>query len=252
MSTHRILEGRIAWITGAGQGIGEAIAIVLAERGATCVVTDVDDANAKRTSRTILDAGNHATSLALDVSDRRQVDAVFDTILGRYDRVDILVNNAGILAPTCFENIPCDEWARIMDVNVTGTFHCCQAVFNQMKRQGQGRIVNIASIAGRSTSDLGGAHYTTSKAAVLGLTRHVAKEGGPAITANAVCPGMIDTPLNTKFGTPEKVAEVLGQLALERIGAAREIATVVAFLASDDASYITGETIEVDGGALMI
>ena len=252
MSSKGSLGGRIAWITGAGQGIGKAIATVLAERGASCAVTDVDEKNAAKTASAIVDAGGQACSLQLDVSDRNQVRHVYDAIIERQGRVDILVNNAGILAPTAFEDIPLDEWNRIMDVNINGVFHCCQAAYPAMKAQGYGRIVNIASIAGRSTSDLGGAHYTTSKAAVLGLTRHIAKEGGPEITANAVCPGMIDTPLNTKYGTPEKISEVLGQLALKRIGAAREVATVVAFLVSDDALYITGESIEVDGGALMI
>jgi len=252
MSVTGSLDGRIAWITGAGQGIGEAVAIVLAERGALCVVTDLNEMNAARTAETITNAGGQAFSLQLDVSNRDQVHDVFKTIVRRHDHVDVLVNNAGILAPTSFEDIPFNEWSRIMDVNVNGVFHCCQAVFLPMKAQGHGRIVNIASIAGRSTSDLGGAHYTTSKAAVLGLTRHVAKEGGPEITANAVCPGMIDTPLNTKYGTLEKIKEVVGQLALKRIGTAREVATVVVFLASDDACYITGESVEVDGGALMI
>jgi len=170
----------------------------------------------------------------------------------RYGKIDFLVNNAGILYPTCIEELTPAEWQEVIDVNLTGVFHCSLAVFPIMKRQGDGRIVNISSSAGRSTSDLGGVHYTASKAGVLGLTRHFAKEGGPEIRVNAVCPGLIETPMSARFGTPERLEEVRRRLPLKRLGKPEEVAALVAFLLSDNASYITGESVEIDGGELMI
>jgi NAD(P)-dependent dehydrogenase (short-subunit alcohol dehydrogenase family) len=248
----RPFEEQVAFVTGAGRGIGRAIVELLAERGATVVVSDVDGENAQEVVRGIAERGGTALPLTLDVTDAEAVRSSMERVYKAHGRLDIVVNNAGILASTPIVDITVDEWQQILDVNVNGVFYCCQAALRIMSKQGNGRIINIASIAGRSVSDIGGAHYTTSKAAVLGLTRHMAKEAGPRIRVNSVCPGMIDTPMNETFGSPEKTEEVCSQLALQRIGRPREVAAVVAFLASEDAAYVTGETVEVDGGALMI
>lgn len=246
------IKGRVAIVTGAGRGIGKAIAELLARQEAIVAVCDLDERNADAVAKEIQTNGGEAYACKLDVRDYEAVKQMITDIQSRYGRIDILVNNAGILYPTHIKDITPDEWRTVIDVNLTGVFHCSLAVFPIMKQHGNGKIVNISSSAGRSTSDLGGAHYTASKAGVLGLTRHFAKEGGPEIRVNAVCPGLIKTPMSAKFGTPKRLEEVRRRLPLQRLGEPEEVASLVAFLVSDNASYITGETIEIDGGELMI
>ena len=246
------IKGRVAMVTGGGRGIGRAVAELLAQQGAIVAVCDVAEENAEAVAKGIKENGGQACAYKLDVRDYEAVNGVVADLQSRYGKIDFLVNNAGILYPTCIEELTPAEWQEVIDVNLTGVFHCSLAVFPIMKRQGDGRIVNISSSAGRSTSDLGGVHYTASKAGVLGLTRHFAKEGGPEIRVNAVCPGLIETPMSARFGTPERLEEVRSCLPLKRLGKPEEVAALVAFLLSDNASYITGESIEIDGGELMI
>lgn len=239
-------------VTGGGRGIGRAISELLAQQGAIVAVCDVSKENADSVAQSINAKGGQATSYELDVRNYEAVKGVVTDIQSKYGRVDFLVNNAGILYPTKIESLTPAEWQEVIDVNLTGVFNCSLAVFPIMKHQGRGAIVNISSSAGRSTSDLGGVHYTASKAGVLGLTRHFAKEGGPEIRVNAVCPGLIETPMSAKFGTPERLEEVRNRLPLKRLGKPEEVASLVVFLLSDNSSYITGESIEIDGGELMI
>jgi NAD(P)-dependent dehydrogenase (short-subunit alcohol dehydrogenase family) len=246
------LDGKIAVVTGAARGMGAAIARTLADRGAFVAACDIDEEAVGRAATSILDAGGAAQPYTLDVSMQDAVRDAIDRIVDERGGVHILVNNAGILYPTGFDRITDEEWRRTLAVNLTGPFYLCQACFGPMKRAGFGRIVNMSSSAGRSTSDLGGAHYTVSKAGLLGLTRHLAKEGGPEITVNAVCPGIIDTEMAAKHSTKEQLAGILDHLPLRRIGTPQDVANLVAFLVSDDAAYITGESIEIDGGELMI
>jgi 3-oxoacyl-[acyl-carrier protein] reductase len=177
-----------------------------------------------------------------------------DRTYHEYGAVDILINNAGILRPTSpLERISEEEWDLVMGVNVRGAFNCTKAVLPYMKSQRRGSIVNVSSIAGRSTSHAGGAHYTTSKAALLGLTRHTAWEGAEyGIRANAVAPGDVDTEMMTEICDPDKMAGLASAIPFRRMAAPGEIAQVVLFLASEKSSYVTGATIHIDGGALMI
>ena len=174
-------------------------------------------------------------------------------ITERFGRLDILVNNAGIVSPTAFEAIEESEWRRVLDVNVNGVFFCTQAVIPAMKANGYGRIVNFSSTAGKNVSTVGGASYTTSKAAVLGLSRAAAKELAPyGITVNAVCPGMIDTDMLRVAWSEERIQEYIPSIPLNRMGRPAEVAELVCFLASDRAAYITGAALDITGGELMV
>jgi len=251
LSTKKLKE-KVALVTGAGRGMGKAIAMTLACRGASIAVCDIDADNAASVAREIVESGGNAISCEVDVSLFAKAKEAVDRILKEYDMIHILVNNAGILFPTRFHNISPEEWQRTIDVNLTGAFNCAKAVYGIMKQNGYGRIVNISSSAGRSTSDLGGVHYTASKAGLLGLTRHLAKEGGPETTVNAVCPGIVNTRMAETFGTKKQIDAICQHLPLRRIGEPQDVANLVAFLVSDESSYITGESIEIDGGELMI
>ena len=246
------LKGKVALVTGAGQGIGEAVAKVLAEQGVHVAIADVNLDKAESVASAIRAFNDDAQAFKLDVRNYLAVKAAVDQLYTQSKRIDILVNNAGILYSTPIEKLTPEEWQAVIDVNLNGVFYCSLAVFPIMKQQKNGRIVNVASSAGRSTSDLGGAHYTASKAGVLGITRHFAKEGGPEIRVNAVCPGLIKTPMSARYSTPNQLENIRKHLPLKRLGEPKDVAELVAFLVSDNASYITGECIEIDGGELMI
>jgi len=175
-------------------------------------------------------------------------------IVKTYGTIHILVNNAGILRSTTpLETIPAEEWDLMMRINVTGVFYCTKAVLPYMKAQRYGKIVNVSSSAGRSTSTFGGAHYTTSKAAVLGLSRHTAREAARYnINVNAVAPGSMDTEMVREMASPEHMAREAANNPLGRLGTAQDEANLVAFLASEESSYITGATIDINGGDLMM
>jgi NAD(P)-dependent dehydrogenase (short-subunit alcohol dehydrogenase family) len=170
----------------------------------------------------------------------------------RFERIDIMVNCAGILRSTRIQAISKAEWDLVLDVNLNGTFLCTQAVLGTMKARGYGRIVNLASLAGRSVSTLGGAHYTASKAGVIGLTRAVAKEMGPfGITVNAICPGVVDTDMPNNIASSDQLAAVAASLPIPRMGTAEEIADLAYFIIAK-APYINGAAIDINGGGLMI
>ncbi|HWV22922.1 MAG TPA: SDR family NAD(P)-dependent oxidoreductase [Thermomicrobiales bacterium] len=247
------LDGRTAIITGAGQGMGRAVAHALADRGVRIVVNDVDPDRAERTAASLRDSGAEAIAIPGSVTDRAAVHAMVDRTLERFGGVDILVNNAGVLRPTPVIDIPEAEWDVVVDVNLKGTFLCSQAVLRPMQQAGWGRIVNFSSTAGKNVSTVGGAHYTAAKAGILGFTRHLAKEvAAHGITVNAVCPGLIDTEMVRNTIDDARVRAYEASFPIPRLGQPEEVAELVAFLVSGRAAYITGASLDINGGDLMI
>ena len=253
MTTGRF-SGQVAIVTGAGRGMGKATALTLARDGAAVVVNDVRRELAEAVAEEIKAAGGRALVFVADVSNEAEVQAMVDAAVEQLGSVDILVNNAGILRSTTpLEDIPLQEWELMMTINVTGVFLCTKAVLPIMKAKRSGKIVNVSSSAGRSTSTFGGAHYTTSKAAVLGLSRHTAREAAPYnINVNAVAPGSMDTEMVRELATPEHMQSESQKIPLRRLGTAQDEANLVAFLCSEESSYITGATIDINGGDLII
>ena len=246
------LHGQVAIITGAAQGMGATSARVLAREGARVVICDLDGAKAAEMARKIDPTGERALGLRTNVSNQRDVAALIDHALEHFGKISILVNNAGILRSTQVEEISAEEWDLVLDANLKGTFYCSQAVLATMKANRYGRIINMSSSAGRSVSTLGGAHYTTAKAGILGFTRALAKEMAPfGITANSICPGLIDTKMARENCSPERLQAYEQSFPISRLGTQDEVARLVLFLAAD-AAYITGAAFDINGGDLMI
>lgn len=247
------LEGRTAIVTGAGQGMGRAVARALAARDAQVVVNDVRAESAERTIAELETLGAVAVSAPGSVVDSGDVRRIVAAAVDRFGAVHILVNNAGVLRPTPVIDIAEDEWDLVVDVNLKGTFLCSQAVLPSMREERWGRIVNLSSTAGKNVSTVGGAHYTAAKAGVLGFTRHLAKEvAADGITVNAVCPGLIDTEMVRATIDDERTAAYAASFPIPRLGQPEEVAELIAFLASDRAAYITGASLDINGGDLMI
>ena len=247
------LKGRRAIVTGAGRGMGRSVAGALAERGARVAVNDLDGEAAERTAALLRSAGAESAAIQADVTDAGGVGRMVDRVLKDFGGVDILVNNAGILRPTRVQEISEAEWDLVIEVNLKGTFLCSQAVLPSMRRSGWGRIINFSSTAGKNISTLGGAHYTAAKAGILGFTRHLAKEVAEyGITVNAVCPGLIDTEMIRSTASEERLRRYVEGFPIHRLGRPDEVAELVAFLASDRAAYITGASLDINGGDLMV
>ncbi len=250
---NQLLTGKIAIVTGGGRGIGKAIVKKLIEAGANVVIGDIDTTLARQTASELSCESGICLDTYVDVRDEQSVAALVNITLHKWGRVDILVNNAGILFRTRFSEISLEEWVQTLDVNLTGPFLCTKAVLPQMKKQGFGRIVNMSSSAGRSVSTLGGAHYTASKAGLLGLTRATAKElAAWGITVNAICPGLIDTLMARSTTSKAELAAYINSFPVRRLGLPGEIGDLVVFLCSDHAAYITGASIDINGGDLMM
>ena len=250
MQVNDDFSGKVAIVTGGGQGMGRAVAQHFAQAGASVVVND-KNADA---AQSVADAlGDGALAAPGDVTVKADVDEVVKTAAEAFGSVDILVNNAGILFPTALADMEEDEWDLVIDVNMKGTYLFSRAALPYMKRAGWGRIINFASTAGKAVSTLGGPHYTAAKAGILGLTRATAKEFAPyGITVNAVCPGLVNTEMVRENVTPERLDAYLGSFPISRICEPWEVAELVAFLASDRAAYITGASLDINGGDLMI
>jgi 3-oxoacyl-[acyl-carrier protein] reductase len=245
------LRGKVALITGGGRGIGRASAIAMAREGARVAIGDIDSALLESTLSAIQAFGGEAAAYEMDVSDRHQVRQVVDAVYDRFGRIDVLLNNAGIYEILAFEEITEEQWDRLLDINLKGVFLCSQAVVGGMKRQRSGRIINMSSSAGKTGGVLCGVHYSVSKAGIICLTKSLARELGPyGITVNAIAPGRIDTPMIQSASEEENEA-LCQQTPLRRLGTPEDVAHAVLFLASDDAAFITGEVLDVNGGLLM-
>jgi len=247
-------SGQCGIVTGSASGIGKATASLLAESGAGLALADRDKAGLEAIRAEVTEtAAIEPLAIHVDVSLEEDVRRMVDDTLGRFGQVDFLVTSAGILFRTKFPEIPVAEWDELMDTNVRGLFMCNQFVAREMLKKRRGVIVNIASVAGRSISLIGGAHYCTSKHAVVGLTRHIARELSPlGIRANAFCPGATSTPMiHDNMGVEE--VEVLKQrIVLGRLADPEEQALVIAFMLSDAASYLNGACVDSNGGSVML
>ena len=249
-TTPQDFAGRVAIVTGASRGLGLATAKRLHERGAAVAVNVRDADRAERAAREI---GERALAVAGDIAAAGVPEQMIGRTLERFGRIDVLVNNAALPLTTRFEQITTDEWRRALEVNLTAPFVLMQAVLPAMKAQHYGRIVNISSTAGRMVSTLGGAHYTTSKTGLLGLTRAAAKELGQfGITVNAVCPGMIDTELTRDTAAGETLERLARNYPVPRLGTPLEVADLICFVASESAGYVTGASLDINGGDLMM
>jgi NAD(P)-dependent dehydrogenase (short-subunit alcohol dehydrogenase family) len=242
--------GRVAIVTGAARGLGLAAAARLVDRGASVAINVRDSERAERIASEL---GPRACAVAGDIAGEGVPDDLVRRTLERFGRVDILINNAALPLTTRFDRITPDEWRRAVEVNLTAPFLLMRAVLPAMKRQGYGRIINISSTAGRMVSTLGGAHYTATKTGLLGLTRAAAKElGVHGITVNAICPGMIDTELTRESATTEELERIARSYPVPRLGTAWEVADLICFAASEAAGYITGASLDINGGDLMM
>jgi 3-oxoacyl-[acyl-carrier protein] reductase len=247
------MNNRTALITGAGRGMGKSVAEILAQRGARVVINDTNIDLAEDAARALNETGAQAWAVAGNVANSEDVRNMIAQIADRFGGVDILVNNAGVLRPTKVIDIPEEEWDFVVDVNLKGTFLCSQAVLSTMQKAGWGRIINFSSTAGKNVSTVGGAHYTAAKAGILGFTRHLAKEvARDGITVNAVCPGLIDTEMVRATISDERVRAYAESFPIPRLGRPEEVAELVVFLASEQAAYITGASLDINGGDLMI
>jgi 3-oxoacyl-[acyl-carrier protein] reductase len=244
------LEGRVALVTGASRGIGKAIAAALAAEGAVVVVAARDAERLSAVVGEITAAGGRADGVTIDVSDRASVDAAFSRLLKMHGRIDCLVNNAGLTRDNLLLRMKDEEWQQVLATNLGGAFLCTQAALRPMIKQRSGRIVNVASVVGL-TGNAGQANYAASKAGLVGFTKSVAREvASRGITVNAIAPGFIETDMTAAMTDKAREA-VTSAIPMGKVGQPADVAGAVVFLSSDDAAYVTGQVLAVDGGFHM-
>jgi 3-oxoacyl-[acyl-carrier protein] reductase len=243
-------DGKIALVTGASRGIGKAIALDLAKQGYTVIGTATTDTGATKISTYLESAGFNGEGLTANVANDESVEALYESIIATYDPPGVLVNNAGITRDNLLMRMKPEEWAEVIQTNLSSIFRVSRACIKAMTKARWGRIINISSVVG-SSGNGGQTNYSASKAGIEGFTRSLAKEiGSRGITVNAVAPGFIDTDMTRKLPI-QQTETLLAQIPLARLGQPEEVASVVGFLASDKGAYITGETLHVNGGMYM-
>jgi 3-oxoacyl-[acyl-carrier protein] reductase len=243
------LTDKVAIVTGSGRGIGRAISLKLAENGATVVVNDIDQ-SAQSVAEEIQAAGKKSLAVIADVTSAEDVAGMVDTAIATYGRVDILVNNAGINRDQLLMRMSEEDWDGVLAVDLKSVFLCARAVLRPMLKQRRGRIISISSIVGLA-GNAGQANYAAAKAGIIGFTRSVAREvASRGITANAIAPGFIDTEMTQKLPENQR-QELMARIPLGCLGTPEDVANAAAFLASDEAGYITGQVLTVDGGMTM-
>jgi 3-oxoacyl-[acyl-carrier protein] reductase len=244
------LSGRIAFVTGASQGIGRACAVKLASTGATVALGARNREKLDEVAKEITAAGGKAEVFTLDVGDEEQIKATFKAVIGQLGKIDVLVNNAGITRDQLVMRMKRADWDAVLNTNLTSAYLCIQQVIGSMLKQRWGRIINVTSIFGQM-GQAGQANYAASKAGLIGLTMAIAREvGSRGITCNAIAPGFIETAM-TSVLSDELKQTALKSIPLARLGTAEDVANSVAFLSSEEASYITGHVLNVNGGMLM-
>ncbi|HWX91094.1 MAG TPA: 3-oxoacyl-[acyl-carrier-protein] reductase [Terriglobales bacterium] len=244
------LSGRVALVTGASQGIGHACALKLAAAGATVAAAARNQQKLEELVAQITAAGGKAAAFPLDVADEEQIKATFKAVIARFGKIDILVNNAGITRDQLVMRMKRADWDAVLNTNLTSAYLCVQQVIGSMLKQRWGRIINVTSVFGQ-TGQAGQANYAASKAGLIGLTLAIAREvGSRNITCNAVAPGFIETAMTAAL--PEEIKQSgVKMIPLGRIGTPEDVAGAVRFLASDEAAYITGHVLNINGGMLM-
>jgi len=244
------LTGRVAIVTGSGQGIGYAVALELARRGAIVITNDLSGCCAEDTLEEVRALGSDGLAITADVSDPAQVESLVDAVIARFGKVDILVNNAGTTRDNLMIRMPEEDWDLILRVNLKSAWLCSKAVLRPMMRKRYGRIINMSSVSGIA-GQAGQTNYSASKAGLIGMTKALAREvASRSITVNAVAPGFIQTKLTEKL--PQDILDTLvSNIPLGRWGTADDVSYAVAFLASEQAGYITGHVLSVDGGLVM-
>lgn len=245
-----LLKDKVALVTGAGRGIGRAIAIELAKGGAKVVVNDLDEESINETRQKIEEVVGTSFVISADVSCAQSVEKMIETIIGKFQRIDILVNNAGITRDTLLLRMTEVDWDKVLNINLKSVFLCTKFASKYMMKQRYGKIVNISSVIGL-TGNVGQANYSASKAGIIGLTRSSARElAGRGITVNAIAPGFIKTAMTEKLSENIK-SGILSRIPLGFLGETEDVADLVLFLASDKSRYITGQVVNVDGGMVM-
>lgn len=244
------LKNRIAIVTGGGQGIGKEICLRLAKSKVKIAIFDVNEEMSKEVVEEIRIRGGEAITFKVDVAKYEEVKEGVNSIIDKFKGIDILINNAGITRDSLLLRMKEENWYKVLQINLTGVFNCIKAVIRPMMKQKYGRIVNISSIIA-IRGNIGQANYSAAKAGIIGLTKSAAREVGRyGITVNAVAPGFIDTAMTKKLNK-ELIDRIISQIPLQRIGKPEEVASLVAYLTSEEARYITGEVIKIDGGMAM-
>ncbi|MEQ4674733.1 3-oxoacyl-ACP reductase FabG [Providencia vermicola] len=244
-----LVKDKVAIVTGSARGIGFAIAQVLAEEGAKVVISDLAMSSGEESAKQLQQQGFEAVFISCDIAKREQVNALFSQAKEHFGGIDVIVNNAGINRDGMLHKLSDDDWDKVIDINLKGTFNCMQEAAKLMREQGSGRIVNISSASW--LGNVGQANYAASKAGVIGLTKTACRElARKGVTVNAICPGFIDTDMTR--GVPEKVWDIMiSKIPAGFAGDPRDVGQCVAFLASDKARYINGEVINVGGGMVL-